>query len=209
LEAIASNMGRMSRRLVIITPEQRRELTRLEAMGFTGYLIKPVRAQSLAAQLSSEGASPRHVHTTSPREGGTVPKPGGVKVLVAEDEDINALLARSVLTGLGYSAIVVANGAKALDAWLAANSGEEPYDFILMDVNMSEMDGLEATRRIRAVEAKHNGARTPIFALTANVQTDDCEACRNAGMDGVLLKPLDREQLRVALGARWPHSFAA
>jgi CheY-like chemotaxis protein len=70
---------------------------------------------------------------------------------------------------------------------------------VLMDLHMPGMDGLEATRRIRAIEAQQGGARTPIIALTANASAEDRDACLAAGMDGFLIKPLDRERLAVAL----------
>jgi CheY-like chemotaxis protein len=78
-----------------------------------------------------------------------------------------------------------------------------------MDLHMPGMDGLEATRRIRAIEAEHNGMRTPIIALTANVSTEDRDACLAAGMDGFLVKPLDRERLAATLAAFSASALAA
>jgi CheY-like chemotaxis protein len=118
------------------------------------------------------------------------------KVLIAEDNEINALLARSLLARLGHRPTLAATGTAAVDSWLAALAAGEPYDLVLMDVHMPEMDGIEAARRIRAAEAAAPGAaRTPIVALTANAFSDDREACRAAGMDAFLTKPLDRERL--------------
>ncbi len=73
------------------------------------------------------------------------------------------------------------------------------YDSVLMDLHMPGMDGLEATRRIRAIEAEESASRTPIIALTANASSEDHDACLAAGMDGFLVKPLDREKLAAAL----------
>ncbi len=95
--------------------------------------------------------------------------------------------------------MVVTDGAKAVESWIAAESAGTPYDVVLMDVQMPEVDGIEATRRIRAHETERNGRRTPILALTANTLVEDRDACFAAGMDGHLIKPLDRERLAEAL----------
>jgi CheY-like chemotaxis protein len=85
--------------------------------------------------------------------------------------------------------------------WEAARGAGRPYDLVLMDVQMPGMDGLEAARRIRAAEAGSDGPLTRILALTANAQADDRAACLAAGMDGLLVKPLDRARLSQALNA--------
>ncbi|MGN1285555.1 MAG: response regulator, partial [Bradyrhizobium sp.] len=85
------------------------------------------------------------------------------------------------------------------ESWLAARSAGTPYDLVLMDIQMPKMDGIEAAKRIRAREASQTAARTPILALTANTLVQDRYACFEAGMDGFLIKPLDREKLEEAL----------
>jgi CheY-like chemotaxis protein len=122
-------------------------------------------------------------------------------VLIAEDNDINALLARALLVRLGHRPTIASNGAAALESWRAALSAGAPYDLILMDVHMPEVDGLEATQRIRAAEVETGAARTPIVALTANAFGEDREACLLAGMDAFLVKPLDRERLAEVLAS--------
>jgi CheY-like chemotaxis protein len=122
-----------------------------------------------------------------------------LSVLVAEDNEINALLTRALLTRLGHQPAVVESGAAALDRWRAARESGSPYDLVLMDMQMPGMDGLQAAQRIRAAEAERGAARTPIVALTANAFAEDREACLAAGMDGFLVKPLDRERLAAAL----------
>jgi CheY-like chemotaxis protein len=119
-------------------------------------------------------------------------------VLVAEDNEINALLMRSLLTRLGHQAVITTNGEEALESWLAAKSAGTPYDLVLMDIQMPGLDGIETTKRIRGNEAGA-GRRTPILALTANTLVEDRYACFEAGMDGFLVKPLDREKLADAL----------
>ena len=122
-------------------------------------------------------------------------------MLVAEDNEINALLMRSLLTRMGHHAVVTTNGEQALESWLAAKSAGAPYDLVLMDIQMPQLDGIETTKRIRAREAGEASGRTPILALTANTLVEDRYACFEAGMDGFLIKPLDREKLTEALAA--------
>jgi PAS domain S-box-containing protein len=202
--ARASNRG-ARRRIVLVNPDNRHELAALRDAGFTGYLVKPVRTASLAARFASE----RTTFDAPDAEGGVVPgssvagRPGaGLAILVAEDNEINALLARSLLARLGHRPTLAASGTAAVDSWLAARAAGEPYDLVLMDVHMPEVDGIEAARRIRAAEAAAPGAtRTPIVALTANAFSDDREACLAAGMDAFLTKPLDRERLAELLAS--------
>jgi CheY-like chemotaxis protein len=184
------------RRIALIRPTDRHELPALKAAGFSGYLIKPVRAASLAARLSVEDT---FEHSTAEAEAeaaeGSAPAGNkGLSVLVAEDNEINALVTR-----LGHRPTIATNGEAAVESWLAARAAGSPYDLVLMDVQMPGMDGLEAARRIRAAEAQAGGTPTRMLALTANVQTEDREAAIAAGLDGLLVKPLDRERLREIL----------
>jgi CheY-like chemotaxis protein len=106
---------------------------------------------------------------------------------------------RSLLTRLGHNAVIAINGAAALESWFAAKSAGTPYDLVLMDIQMPELDGIETAKRIRASESGDPGRRTPILALTANALVEDRYACFESGMDGFLIKPLDREKLSEAL----------
>jgi PAS domain S-box-containing protein len=186
--------GDVPRRLVLVTPTTRPELPALKDAGCTGYLVKPVRASSLAAlagDVSEFDGGGQQAAVATPA-GDT-----GLAILVAEDNEINALLARALLARLGHRATIAGSGNAAVDAWLAARGVGEPYDIVLMDLHMPGSDGIEATRRIR--EAETGGQRTPIIALTANAFEEDREACLAAGMDGFLTKPLDRDRLATAL----------
>jgi CheY-like chemotaxis protein len=191
-------------RIVMFTPAMRQELKISSA--FTGYLVKPLRAASLAARLMAapEVAAPNiasdiNVEMDEAVEGPAAKPARGLSVLVAEDNEINALLIRSLLSRLGHHAVIATNGEAALESWLAARSAGTPYDLVLMDVQMPELDGIETSKRIRAREAGQPGRRTPILALTANALVEDRYACFEAGMDGFLIKPLDREKLVEAL----------
>ena len=190
-------------RTVLIKPTERPELPALKAAGFTGYLVKPVRAKSLAAQLRPSDLFGDVTADAAQEQAGT-PAPGGkgLSILVAEDNDINALLAQALLAHLGHRPVVVADGEAAVDAWQSARVQGTPYDLVLMDIQMPGMDGLDAARRIRAAEKAAGEDRpTRILALTANAQAEDREAALAAGMEGLLTKPLDRDRLRDVLDA--------
>ena len=190
--ALAREATNIPRRIVLLTPGERHELGALKDAGFTGYLVKPLRAASLAARF---GDTPSASTNDFPEDEAPAANTKGLAILVAEDNEINALLTRTLLTRLGHQPTVAQNGAAALESYLAAVRAGTPFDYVLMDVNMPEMDGIEATRRIRAAEAASGAARTPIVALTANAFGEDREACLAAGMDDFLVKPLDREKL--------------
>ena len=195
------------RRIVLIRPTERHELPALKAAGFASYLVKPVRAASLAARLRAEGefehalaeaVDERNEANTAAAATG---RSKGLSILVAEDNEINALLARALLVRLGHRPTIAGNGEAAVESWAAAHTAGTPYDLVLMDVQMPVMDGLEAARRIRAAEAAAGERPARIVALTANAFPEDREAALAAGMDGLLVKPLDRERLREALEA--------
>ncbi len=195
-----------SQRIVMFTPATRHELQPSAASVFTGYLVKPLRAASLAARLTAtpEISAPSLVGEPPMDPADPVGTPAtsaskSLSILVAEDNEINALLMRSLLSRLGHKAVITTNGEEALESWLAAKSAGTPYDLVLMDIQMPQLDGIETTKRIRSLEAGQSGRRTPILALTANTLVEDRYACFEAGMDGFLIKPLDREKLAEAI----------
>src|SRR5690606_381326 len=115
------------------------------------------------------------------------------RILLAEDNQVNQKVALHMLARLGYRTDVAANGIEVLDALRRL-----PYDIVLMDVQMPEMDGLEATRRIRA-EASADAPGPWIIAITANAMEGDDRQCTEAGMDDYVSKPIKREDLEGAL----------
>lgn len=213
LRRLADMATRIHRRILLLSPGERGELPRLGAMGFTNYLIAPVRAASLAGIFSPEADAVArnafHTHTGTSEEKTPTRRSASLKILVAEDNDINALLARALLEKLGHRPTLVRDGAQATEAWQAARRSAAPFDLILMDVQMPVLDGIEATRQIRATEAGAGIPPTPIVALSANAFAEDREACRQAGMDAFLVKPMDRDQLTACLAGKFGHATLA
>jgi PAS domain S-box-containing protein len=200
LDNLLQLSGSVRQRLVLTTPAGRADLDTLKQAGFSGYLVKPVRAVSLAARLQpGAGDQPPATEEPETRPGHPADAAPGLSILVAEDNEINALLTRSLLNKLRHRATLATDGAEAVASYLAAHAAGSPHDLVLMDVRMAGIDGLEATRRIRAAEAANGWRRTPILALTANTLPEHRDACLKAGMDGFLTKPLDRERLESAL----------
>ena len=121
------------------------------------------------------------------------PASGGLRILLAEDNVVNRAVAAVILEKCGHSLMHAANGREALEA-----DAREVFDLILMDVQMPEMDGLEATRRIRQAE-QTTGGHTPIAAMTAHAMAGDRQRCLAAGMDHYLSKPLMKAELLALL----------
>jgi PAS domain S-box-containing protein len=193
--------------IVMVTPQTRGELAALKEAGFDGYLIKPVRTASLAARFGSEQY---HVDPIGdphgPLAGATQ---AGKSILVAEDNKINAMLVRALLERLGHRPVIVGDGELAVAAFAAAHTAGAPYDLILMDVHMPRVDGISATRQIRAIECDSQFTPTRIIALTANAGAEDRDACIAAGMNGFLTKPFDRELFTAAISPAGTATLAA
>ena len=183
--------------LILTSMGHRGDAARLEALGCSGYLLKPVKQQMLfdaiIAVLGHEkeqgpGLITRHVLSEQRKL--------DLRILLAEDNPINQKLAVILLQKAGYSVDAVDTGIQALEK-VHANR----YNAVLMDVQMPEMDGLEATHRIRDWE-KESGGHIPIIAMTAHAMQGDRERCLAAGMDDYVTKPLEPKVLFSAL-ARW------
>lgn len=159
-----------------------------------GYVHKPIKRDLLGERLAAV-LGPKVPPTVRPALPADLRQIGAIqplRVLVAEDNAVNQVVVRHQLARLGYTATIVGNGEQAVEAALGAE-----YDLILMDVQMPELDGFEATRRIRA---EKTAADFPwIIALTAGVGTSDRDAARTAGMNDYLAKPLRPEALQAAL----------
>lgn len=209
-------VGRARRAVALLSPAEREQISGLTDRGFAGYLIKPVRPESLDSII--RGALSKRRRQSPPAQTPAAPQapqaepaapvaapspavpvadapPDKLKILMAEDNQINALLARTTLTDAGYEVEVVGDGAAAVEAAQA-----ERFDLILMDMRMPGMDGMEAARRIRALGPPVS--ETPIIALTANDDAQDRQACLDAGMDAFFTKPMEQARLR-RLAKRW------
>jgi len=164
-----------------------------QELGVAAYLLKPIRQSELREAIArvlgageQEGAIPL---ITRYSLGDALDPMAVLRVLVAEDNAVNQRLAARLLEKRGHLVTVTANGREAVEA--LAN---QTFDLVLMDVQMPEMDGFEATAFIRERE-KHNGAHIPIIALTAHAMKGDRERCLTAGMDGYLSKPIRSQEL--------------
>ncbi len=205
--------------IVLVEACERGALDAFGSEGFGAYLVRPVRPTSLFAQLLGTGRPGRcgALLPASEAAGGANagrPSPPASrheapcqKVLLVEDNEVNALFAREMLRRAGCEVVHVTNGRQAVEAVRASldQQGRSTFDLVLMDLYMPEMDGLEATRRIRALLPQPIPGRRPvlpIIALTANAFTEDRERCQEAGMNDYLAKPFDISQFE-ELVAKW------
>jgi len=208
LAAVGAGQG--ARGMVLIEVSERGLLKDFRRVGFEAYLIRPVRPSSLLVQLVARRPEPKLVANHSRLAEDVEPPTPKAKrrILLAEDNDINALLGTKMLEQLGVDVTRVRNGCEAVAAVKATLApGEAAFDLVLMDVQMPEMDGLTATAEVRELfsgtdESRRSVSRPAIVALTANAFAEDRQACLAAGMDDYLAKPFDRSDL-AALLARW------
>jgi CheY-like chemotaxis protein len=198
-KAIKADTALSDARVVMLTPVGRHADEAREA-GALLCLSKPVRQSVLYNGLLNVVAGHgEHAPAAPETEAVTAPVKRGSrgKLLLAEDNAINQQVALAMLKIEGYDVTVWNNGAEAVAAY---TNGE--FDLVLMDCHMPEMDGFEATRRIRQIQKQESLRRVPIIALTANAMQQDRAECLKAGMDDHLSKPYTRLQMRAMLD-RW------
>ncbi len=182
--AEAAREAGVRRSLVLFSPFERRAFGQTALKGFDGWLVKPVRARSLFERVTWDFL---------PAAPASRPSPTAFRrALVAEDNDINALIAQKSLGRLGFEVVRANNGEEALRlASPIAPLELRPFDVILMDLKMPGLDGYEATRRLRRLEAACGWSPTPIVALTANAFDERRGSPSAAGFDAFLLKPVE------------------
>jgi two-component system, sensor histidine kinase and response regulator len=195
------------RGVVLIEPSSRLSLPAFKASGFDAYLVRPVRPSSLVTQVMERIGIPVPVAMstdgTVPTADAVEPHRAAVHVLLAEDNDINALLAARMIERCGCSVERATDGRAAVEALRATlEDGARPFDLILMDVLMPDVDGLEATRLITQMFEEAERPRPPIVALTANAFSEDRQRCLDGGMDDYLAKPFEPDDLEMVL-ANW------
>jgi PAS domain S-box-containing protein len=194
MQRIGENPGLSTSTIIMLTSACRQgDAQRCLELGATAYLLKPVRQTELREALAKAlvAREPKKaMHTIARRPADDAREPAGVlRVLLAEDNAVNQRLAVRLLEKRGHHVVLAANGREALEA-----IGRENFDLVLMDVQMPDMDGFEATAAIRQNEHS-SGTHLPIIALTAHAMKGDRERCLAAGMDGYLAKPIHPEEL--------------
>ncbi len=167
--------------------------TEAKAAGITGHITKPLFRSTLYSKLSQYCTETASSDLQAGEEGVNM---NGMRILLAEDNDINAEIAQIILEEIGAVSDRASDGLQAVEMFKSSDPGY--YGAILMDLRMPHMDGLEATAAIRALERK-DAASIPIIAMTADAFAEDVQRCLNAGMNAHLAKPIDVDQLKKAL----------
>jgi PAS domain S-box-containing protein len=187
--------------IIVLDTAAKADFSQFRDAGFGAYLVRPVRPQSLLTHMgvrTEEGdtasAPDKKERTFRLRTASGTPR-----VLLAEDNDINALLARRLLEKAGCEVFLCVNGREAVAAFQRVLAGRDPgFDVVLMDAHMPVLDGLDATRLIKQLYIDHKDRSLkppPIIAVTANAFDDDRRRCLAAGMDDYLAKPFDPGEL--------------
>jgi signal transduction histidine kinase/CheY-like chemotaxis protein len=204
---IAADAALRSTRLILLTSSGAHDARQLSELGFSAHLLKPVAPRDLLECLlvTAEASSERWHMQTRPiattRELAHMGAHKKRRILVAEDNVVNQKVVRKILENMGFHVTIADNGRSAVAMWERHDS-----DLILMDCQMPELDGYQATAEIRRRE--NAGNRIPIIALTAHAMKGADTLCVAAGMDGHLTKPIDKKQLEATLARFLPPADA-
>ncbi len=196
-----------TRVLMMTSPNFDRTTARGDERGCSASVTKPIMESSLreALELALDKTKPLNQPGNNLKPAATVAALAGARTLVAEDVESNREVAAAILSKLGYHADLVSNGTEAIAALQSF-----PYDLVLMDCEMPEMDGYEATRRIRQHESLEGKTHIhlPILALTAHAISGDKSKCQDAGMDDYISKSIEPERLAEAI-EKWLSTSAS
>jgi PAS domain S-box-containing protein len=184
--------------MMLTSLDRQGDAARCEQLGIAGYLLKPIKQSELFDAIALALGTGPAADAQFPQDHEALPQLRPLNLLLAEDSLANQKLAVGLLTRWGHQVSVVHNGAEAVEAVRTRT-----FDAVLMDVQMPEMDGLQATAGIRAWEAP-TGRRLPIIAMTAHAMKGDRERCLEAGMDGYVAKPIRPHELSESLRAFFP-----
>ncbi len=187
--------------ITLIAPTDRGQLGEYRAAGYDTFLARPVRSETLVRVLVSAPSGRQTARPDDPAvRSANGERAGGLRILVAEDNEINALLARSALQKAGHAVEVVRNGKAAVDA-VVDGGGTASYDVVLMDLHMPVMDGLDAITLIRKHEEARGLAPMPILVLSADNQESTRHGVIAHGASGFLTKPIDPQAMIAAVEA--------
>lgn len=196
VRSITESPDLKSTAIVMLTSgESRKDAERRKSLGVVNCLFKPIRIEELRAAIiralaSRSGEVPQRSDAAAAGEPGSEPHSSrAARILLAEDNPVNQRVACRVLEKQGHQVVIANNGREALDAL-----EREQFDLVLMDVQMPEMDGLEATAILRERE-RETGRHLTVVAMTAHAMTGDRERCLSSGMDDYISKPIHAEQL--------------
>jgi two-component system sensor histidine kinase/response regulator len=181
--------------MMLSSADQPGDAAQCRRLGLSAYLSKPFKQSELRSLIvSTLDQQPAPVPAALPaRQRAETVSANPLRLLLAEDNAVNQRLAVRLLEKQGHQVAVAANGRLAVAAWQKSEQEQKPFDLILMDIQMPEMDGFEATRAIR--EQQKGKVPVPIVAMTAHAMTGDRERCLDAGMDGYLSKPLQPDKM--------------
>ncbi len=185
--------------VLIVSPANRSSVDDMLKDGFDGWLMRPVRAKSIEETLVGRASFQSSVINSDEAlnpVGMSVASGRSLKILLVEDNKINQLLAKALITRSGHETTIAEDGQSAVDAFeCSIHNDKSGYDLILMDLHMPDMDGFEAIKIIRALEVTKNVLTTPILMLSADEQEEVRRAAKQAGANGFVSKPIDAEQL--------------
>ena len=195
LERIRGNPLLQSAVVMMLTScDQVTSAARCRELGVETYLIKPISSSDLLGSIRLALGVQTPASTVAPVAAGIAASSLSLRILLAEDNLVNQRVAMTMLGKMGHGITLATNGLEALEQWRQSD-----FDLILMDVQMPEMTGLEATKQIRREEAI--GTHVPIVAMTASAMSEDRDHCLAAGMDDFISKPVSSKVIEQIITA--------